>query len=100
MQVSLKSIEKLLGKLQVAEEFDKDCSALWYIPTIFCAGGKMMVLLHSKFWGLEFVGLKQNIWNTVSKCSCTKTEAKDFPFRKLIESFFKICSTPLMIQLK
>lgn len=49
MQVHLKSMEKLLGKLQVAEEFDKDCSALWYIPTIFCAGEKMMVLLHSKF---------------------------------------------------
>jgi len=31
MQAHLKSIEELLGKLQVAEESDKDCSALWYI---------------------------------------------------------------------
>lgn len=49
MQAHLKSIEKLLGKLQVAVESDKDCGALWYIPTISCAGQKMMVLLHSKF---------------------------------------------------
>lgn len=49
MQAHLKSIEKLMGKLQVAEESDMDCRALWYIPTIFCAGQKMMVLLHSKF---------------------------------------------------
>lgn len=35
MQDHLKSIEKLLGKLQVAEESGKDCSALCYIPTVF-----------------------------------------------------------------
>lgn len=100
MQAHLKPIEKLLGKLQVAEESDKDCSALWYTPTAFHAGQKMMFVLHTKFGGLGFAGLKQNIWSTVSICGCTKTQVKVFLFRNLIESIFKICSAPLMIQIK